>query len=87
MLPSEEGSCFESQIKYYFDRTKLTCVPFEYSGNNRNSKLFEQKSFNLLGFIFKGCGGNENNFNSLSECESSCHPIIHFIPTDDKSKF
>lgn len=32
MLPPEEGHCYESQIKYFFDRTKLTCLPFEYSG-------------------------------------------------------
>lgn len=65
MLPPEEGTCFESQIKYYFDRTKLTCVPFEYSG----------------------CNGNENNFDSLTQCQSSCHPIIEMITPSDKSRY
>ncbi len=26
----DEGTCHESQISYYFDRTKLMCIPFEY---------------------------------------------------------
>ena len=30
LLPHEEGLCHESQIKYYFDRTKLMCNPFEF---------------------------------------------------------
>ena len=64
MLPREEGLCHESQIKYYFDRTKLMCVPFEYSG----------------------CSGNDNNFETISTCESYCNPIISMISTDDKSK-
>ena len=32
LQPVNEGLCHESQIKYYFDRTKLMCVPFEYTG-------------------------------------------------------
>jgi hypothetical protein len=32
MLPKEEGTCFESIQRYYFDRTKLMCAPLEYSG-------------------------------------------------------
>jgi hypothetical protein len=41
MLPREEGLCHESQIKYYFDRTKLMCVPFEYSGCSGNENNFD----------------------------------------------
>ena len=32
MLPSDEGLCHESMTKYYFDRTKRMCIPFEYTG-------------------------------------------------------
>jgi hypothetical protein len=32
MLPADEGSCYESHTRYFFDRTKLTCLPFEFSG-------------------------------------------------------
>lgn len=64
MLILTEGTCYESQIKYYFDRTKSECLPFEFSG----------------------CGGNENNFDSLAKCQSSCHPIIDHMTEKDKSK-
>ena len=64
MMAREEGTCYESQIRYYFDRTKLMCVPFEYSG----------------------CGGNANNFVSLSHCESSCHFMKNSMTSDDHSK-
>ncbi|CAF0721201.1 unnamed protein product, partial [Brachionus calyciflorus] len=40
LLPPEEGHCYESQIKYYFDRTKSTCLPFEFSGCGGNNNNF-----------------------------------------------
>jgi hypothetical protein len=40
MLPREEGLCHESQIRYYFDRTKLMCAPFEYTGCSGNANNF-----------------------------------------------
>jgi papilin len=63
MLPRDEGLCHESQIKYYFDRTKLECAPFEFSG----------------------CGGNNNNYNSLAECKEKCQSMVHLMPQDEKS--
>jgi hypothetical protein len=43
MLPSDEGLCHESLIKYYFDRTKLMCIPFEYTG-----KLYDDFNSNIF---------------------------------------
>jgi hypothetical protein len=40
MLAREEGTCFESIPRYYFDRTKLTCGPLEYSGCGGRLKKF-----------------------------------------------
>lgn len=40
-LPREEGLCFESLIRYYFDRTKSMCAPFEYSGCSGNDNNFK----------------------------------------------
>ncbi len=57
MLPKEEGTCFESIQRYYFDRTKGECTPLDYSG----------------------CGGNQNNFESLNTCIKFCHEIINTI--------
>ena len=36
----EEGMCHESHTRFYFDRTKLLCLPFEYSGCGGNGNNF-----------------------------------------------
>ena len=33
-MARDEGSCFESHTKYFYDRTKAECMPFEYSGED-----------------------------------------------------
>ena len=38
-----------------------------------------------LPFEFSGCGGNDNNFDSLAKCQSSCHLIIDHLNEKDKS--
>lgn len=36
-------------------------------------------------YLFSGCGGNKNNFDSIADCESSCHKLVDYIQKD-KSK-
>nr|C8YJ97.1 RecName: Full=Tabkunin 5; AltName: Full=Serine protease inhibitor 5; Flags: Precursor [Tabanus yao]ACS72292.1 serine protease inhibitor 5 [Tabanus yao] len=33
---------------------------------------FNSSSGQCEGFIYGGCGGNENNFNTLEECNAKC---------------
>ena len=37
---------------------------------------FDTKRGKCTKFMFGGCFGNLNNFESLSECESTCHALI-----------
>ncbi len=48
MLPKEEGTCFESIQRYYFDRTKLMCAPLEYSGCGGFINFFLSKSISKI---------------------------------------
>uniref|UniRef100_A0A915JMC4 BPTI/Kunitz inhibitor domain-containing protein n=1 Tax=Romanomermis culicivorax TaxID=13658 RepID=A0A915JMC4_ROMCU len=35
---------------------------------------FNQKKFRCMVFTYMGCGGNDNNFESLDACQGKCHP-------------
>lgn len=41
--------------------------------------FFDTSSGRCVKFIFGGCYGNENNFESLGECESTCHSLIQSV--------
>lgn len=84
MQPAEEGTCYESLIKYYFDRTKMTCLPFEYSGifNFNYDYNFVDKF--ILDFMIKGCGGNDNNFETIASCHQTCSFIADTMQPDEK---
>lgn len=43
----------------------------------RKDKLNNSRLKNFCtSFFRKGCFGNDNNFESLEECESTCHSLI-----------
>ncbi|XP_026082039.1 kunitz-type protease inhibitor 2 [Carassius auratus] len=48
---------------------------FYYDVNNQTCKQF----------IYGGCGGNNNNFNSQEECEASCSGVTGAVLTDSHS--
>ncbi|XP_078487794.1 uncharacterized protein LOC100178206 [Ciona intestinalis] len=50
MLIPDGGPCLAAHVRFYFDRSSMTC----------------QK------FLYGGCHGNGNNFETLEECSSQC---------------
>ncbi|CAJ0929420.1 unnamed protein product, partial [Mesorhabditis belari] len=58
-LPMDQGKdCGNATIRYYMDKSRLSCFPFKYLG----------------------CGGNENNYPTESDC-FRCMPMdLNFCP-------
>lgn len=90
MLPIERGPCMNYVERYYFDTSMGKCERFTYGGIIQpiqylvlllinityiNTKYpYNNKTFKSC--FLTGCFGNDNNFESLEECESTCHSLI-----------
>ena len=78
MLPIERGPCMNYVERYYFDTSMGKCERFTYGGIefNQSSIILVKDNFKFDSCFLLGCFGNDNNFESLDECESTCHSLI-----------
>ena len=56
-------------------------LPFE-KGPCMNSSLryyFDSNIGKCMQFLYGSCHGNDNNFESLTECEQTCHSLISMV--------
>lgn len=67
-------------------RLNTTSIELNLFACHLNTGNLVKTLLNILRFtIFKylsfnsGCDGNNNNFNTLEECQSDCHIIIDYI--------
>uniref|UniRef100_A0A0N4ZTJ0 Elongation factor Ts, mitochondrial n=1 Tax=Parastrongyloides trichosuri TaxID=131310 RepID=A0A0N4ZTJ0_PARTI len=52
-----------------------TCSPSDHKKSSRLLYFFDTETSQCLPFMYKGCGGNINRYNSASECSSACIPM------------
>jgi len=65
--------------KYLIIQCKEMCMLPREKGPCKDEQekfYFETKTGKCEKFTFGGCFGNLNNFESLDECESTCHALI-----------
>ena len=69
---NEERAKIELQMKEMCmqPKEKGTCMNYE------TRFYFDTTLAKCMQFEYGGCDGNENNFESAEECESSCHSLI-----------
>uniref|UniRef100_A0A023FSU5 Putative secreted protease inhibitor n=1 Tax=Amblyomma cajennense TaxID=34607 RepID=A0A023FSU5_AMBCJ len=76
------GTCVLSQTK----NSKKVCTYSKDEGNETCSNSTEIRWYfngtSCQPFMFKGCGGNENNFGRQDDCQRLCEPQthVHFDP-------
>jgi hypothetical protein len=55
-----------SITRFYFDMTTGTCRSFQVRARSRPMHT------NIVLFQYSQCGGNENNFDTLEQCQGYC---------------
>lgn len=80
--PLRIGDCTENVKRYWYNARTRQCQMFEYTGwfQIKNSVFFSH--FHIL-----GCQGNDNNFDSIMDCQNFCKNAIRKFFFDHFSHF
>ncbi|KAG1682368.1 Papilin [Nymphon striatum] len=81
-LPKDKGPCYNSVSRYYFNSDSGQCQKFTYGGCE--GYYYDSHSSQCKKFTYGGCEGNENNFNTIYDCQNECKPAEpeHYEPED-----
>ncbi|VDK55030.1 unnamed protein product [Anisakis simplex] len=74
------GPCSSTIPRYSFNRFTGTCQQFKLSSdeatNQGDSRLLQMRQLNqCIAFDYTGCGGNLNNFQTMTDCMATCGSI------------
>ena len=76
--PLRLGDCKQSVRRYWYNAVTRACEIFDYTGKHFSFRRI------LTYRTFKGCQGNDNNFETLLECQNTCENIIRKIFFQEK---